>query len=358
MRKINKIKNLSGLLDLASIPKYQNGGEQENKIQNNKNYFIENWLNQRRQILARNATDHRLYDFVRYIFGNEKSVVQDEINRQIQNLNSVNEFEMSTNPTLFKSSFSDKQNRKHLEDIYNRYVDRENNTSALTNDNLSNLSIFFKGAYSPKNHAINYEESPKNNVIIHERTHSLKAFPQESAIRRLKYDDPEAFFMKGDFGNIYNKGIEKDSYLDDASEIYSRLMEFRYMNKLDPKKIYNKSDIQRMRNNNAIYDPDILNRYNDDYVERLLNKVAYNTTNNGSQLLAVNDSNYSDNAFDNYSEGGIHIKKKNRGKFTKSAKQHGMGVQEYARKVVNDPNATTLQKRRAQFAINAKKFKH
>lgn len=59
-----------------------------------------------------------------------------------------------------------------------------------------------------------------------------------------------------------------------------------------------------------------------------------------------------------YKEGGIHIKKKNRGKFTKSAKQHGMGVQEYARKVVNDPNATTLQKRRAQFAINAKKFKH
>ena len=60
----------------------------------------------------------------------------------------------------------------------------------------------------------------------------------------------------------------------------------------------------------------------------------------------------------NYAEGGIHIKKKNRGKFTKSAKQRGMGVQEYARKVVNDPNATTLQKRRAQFAINAKKFKH
>jgi hypothetical protein len=26
--------------------------------------------------------------------------------------------------------------------------------------------------------------------------------------------------------------------------------------------------------------------------------------------------------------------------------------------VVNNPNATTLQKRRAQFALNAKKFKH
>ena len=52
----------------------------------------------------------------------------------------------------------------------------------------------------------------------------------------------------------------------------------------------------------------------------------------------------------------IEIKKKNRGKFTASAKAHGMGVQEYARKVVNDPNATTLQKRRAQFALNSKKW--
>ena len=57
-------------------------------------------------------------------------------------------------------------------------------------------------------------------------------------------------------------------------------------------------------------------------------------------------------------KSGIHIKKKNRGKFTASAKRAGMGVQEYARKVLNDPNATPLQKRRANFARNAKKFKH
>ena len=55
---------------------------------------------------------------------------------------------------------------------------------------------------------------------------------------------------------------------------------------------------------------------------------------------------------------GIHIKPENRGKFTASAKRAGMGVQEYARKVLNDPNATPLQRRRANFARNAKKFKH
>lgn len=55
---------------------------------------------------------------------------------------------------------------------------------------------------------------------------------------------------------------------------------------------------------------------------------------------------------------GIHIKKKNRGKFTKSAKAAGQTVQQHAISVLKDPNATPLQKKRANFARNAKKFKH
>ena len=52
----------------------------------------------------------------------------------------------------------------------------------------------------------------------------------------------------------------------------------------------------------------------------------------------------------------IHIKKKNRGKFTASAKAAGRSVQEHARAVLNDPNATPLQKKRANFARNAAKW--
>lgn len=52
----------------------------------------------------------------------------------------------------------------------------------------------------------------------------------------------------------------------------------------------------------------------------------------------------------------IHIKKENRGKFTKSAKAAGRSVQEHARAVLNDPNATPLQKKRANFARNAAKW--
>lgn len=56
--------------------------------------------------------------------------------------------------------------------------------------------------------------------------------------------------------------------------------------------------------------------------------------------------------------GHIHIKEKNKGKFTESAKRAGKSVQEHARDVVNNPKATKLQKKRAQFALNAKKWKH
>lgn len=55
-------------------------------------------------------------------------------------------------------------------------------------------------------------------------------------------------------------------------------------------------------------------------------------------------------------KSGIHIKKENRGKFSKSAKSAGEGVQEHAHKVMNNPNATALQRKRANFAIQAKKW--
>lgn len=57
-------------------------------------------------------------------------------------------------------------------------------------------------------------------------------------------------------------------------------------------------------------------------------------------------------------KSGIHIKKENRGKFTKSAKRAGKSVQAHAHAVMKDPHATTLQKRRANFAIQAKKWHH
>ena len=55
-------------------------------------------------------------------------------------------------------------------------------------------------------------------------------------------------------------------------------------------------------------------------------------------------------------KSGIHIKEENKGKFTKSANQAGQSVQEHAKSVLNNPDATPLQKKRANFARNAAKW--
>ena len=54
--------------------------------------------------------------------------------------------------------------------------------------------------------------------------------------------------------------------------------------------------------------------------------------------------------------GGIHIKKGNEGKFTAKAKAAGMGVQEYARKVLASDSASPATKKQANFARNAAKW--
>lgn len=60
-----------------------------------------------------------------------------------------------------------------------------------------------------------------------------------------------------------------------------------------------------------------------------------------------------------FKAGGIHINPKNKGKFTASAKRAGMSVQEFARHVLaNKDKYSTTQVRRANFARNAKRFKH
>ena len=75
----------------------------------------------------------------------------------------------------------------------------------------------------------------------------------------------------------------------------------------------------------------------------------------------VNTNKLYNQLLDYFKNGGkspIHIKKKNIGKFTKSADRVGQTVQEYAHSVMSNPDATTLQKKRANFAIQASKWNH
>lgn len=58
-------------------------------------------------------------------------------------------------------------------------------------------------------------------------------------------------------------------------------------------------------------------------------------------------------------KSGIHIKPENKGKFTKKAKAHDMGVQEFAHHVMaNKEDFSESTEKQAVFAANSKKFKH
>lgn len=98
---------------------------------------------------------------------------------------------------------------------------------------------------------------------------------------------------------------------------------------------------------------------NDDYY-----KIITETLQSYISKLSLEDINYLKNGggikrlLKKGGKNKIHIKKENRGKFTASAKAAGQSVQEHARSVLNDPNATPLQKKRANFARNAAKWHH
>ena len=90
-------------------------------------------------------------------------------------------------------------------------------------------------------------------------------------------------------------------------------------------------------------------------ISNLLNQLM-NLDINQIEAETIDYLNLVENELEIFKSGGkIHIKKKNRGKFTAAAKRAGQSVQEHARSVLNDPNATPLQKKRANFARNAAK---
>lgn len=94
-------------------------------------------------------------------------------------------------------------------------------------------------------------------------------------------------------------------------------------------------------------------------LERLQNKANAQVIDTfDSQAQEVNAQNFNNRTF--AADGGkIHIKKKNRGKFTAAAKKAGMGVQEYASHVLaNKERYSPTLVKRANFARNATKFKH
>lgn len=127
---------------------------------------------------------------------------------------------------------------------------------------------------------------------------------------------------------------------------------------------FSKSDIGR----DGLFSNKASDRYNELQREQT---IARNRAMTAFENAAdISDMNSDLNIFANYSAyggplyiysrgGKIHIKPSKRGTFTEAAKRRGMGVQEFANKVLaNKDNYSTSMVKKANFARNASKWKH
>lgn len=133
-----------------------------------------------------------------------------------------------------------------------------------------------------------YKDNPSLQTRIHERTHIMSAnSPQLDYIQKLKgatdYLDRNFTSWLKDI-TTSTKGYKSfQEYLDDPTEIYSRLMELRYDNNIDPKKIWTLKDIKELRKN--VKDHRIFSRYSDEFILKLFNEVAQNNNNQDNITL-------------------------------------------------------------------------
>lgn len=127
------------------------------------------------------------------------------------------------------------------------------------------------GAYHAPTHSsyINQEEFAKDATVrTHENAHASRAAEQEQVI-----------------SDILGSSSSSD-YLRRPTEVYSRLMQFRQANNLDPNTVYDKDSFRELRKTATDYN--LINTFKEDEVIDLLNNVAMSNDPNQLNLNNVN----------------------------------------------------------------------
>lgn len=127
------------------------------------------------------------------------------------------------------------------------------------------------GAYHAPTHSsyINQEEFAKDTTVrTHENAHASRATEQEQVISDILGSSSSS------------------TYLRRPTEVYSRLMQFRQANNLDPNTIYDKDSFRELRKTATDYN--LINTFKEDEVIDLLNNVAMHNDPNQLNLNNVN----------------------------------------------------------------------
>lgn len=127
------------------------------------------------------------------------------------------------------------------------------------------------GAYHAPTHSsyINQEEFTKDPTVrTHENAHASRATEQEQVISDILGSSSSS------------------TYLRRPTEVYSRLMQFRQANNLDPNTVYDKDSFRELRKTATDYN--LINTFKEDEVIDLLNNVAMHNDPNQLNLNNIN----------------------------------------------------------------------
>ena len=127
------------------------------------------------------------------------------------------------------------------------------------------------GAYHAPTHSsyINQEEFAKDTTVrTHENAHASRATEQEQVISDILGSSSSS------------------TYLRRPTEVYSRLMQFRQANNLNPNTIYDKDSFRELRKTATDYN--LINTFKEDEVIDLLNNVAMHNDPNQLNLNNIN----------------------------------------------------------------------
>lgn len=122
-----------------------------------------------------------------------------------------------------------------------------------------------------KGHYIKYPGTPDMPTRIHERTHAMKASPQENTIRKQLL-----YYHNNKYPSSYT------NYLLDPSETYSRMNEFRYNTKIQPTQKVDKKFLDEHRKELKDSRLDV---YTDESLIWLFNEIAQNNTQTDNQSI-------------------------------------------------------------------------
>lgn len=127
------------------------------------------------------------------------------------------------------------------------------------------------GAYHAPTHSsyVNQEEFTKDPTVrTHENAHASRATEQEQVISDILGSSSSS------------------TYLRRPTEVYSRLMQFRQANNLDPNTIYDKDSFRELRK--TAIDYNLINTFKEDEIIDLLNNVAMRNDPNQLNLNNIN----------------------------------------------------------------------